>query len=114
MTADRALDILAMSEQARWREGIEPTDEKEAIETIREALKADKWIPVSERLPDKNVLVMTYVDTGTTRTYCLALWNDYYKAWEEGIGGYRLIDRDLGYQVLAWKPLPEPYKGASE
>ena len=76
--------------------------------------KDNEWQPVSEGLPDKNVLVLTYVDTGTTRTYCLALWNDYYKAWEEGIGGYRLIDRDLGYQVLAWRPLPDPYNSESE
>ena len=74
----------------------------------------NRWIPVSERLPDKNILVLTYVDTGTSRTYCLAFWSDYYNAWEEGIGGYRLIDKDLGYRVLAWKPLPEPYKEASE
>ncbi len=38
MTADRALDILAMSEQARWREGIEQEDVNEAIETIRNNL----------------------------------------------------------------------------
>ena len=39
MTTDRALDILAMSEQARWREGIEPEDVSKAVETIREANK---------------------------------------------------------------------------
>ena len=39
MTTDKALEILGMSEQARWRSGYEPTDEKEAIETIREALE---------------------------------------------------------------------------
>ena len=40
MTADRALDILAMSKQARWREGIEPEDVNKAVETIRKELQS--------------------------------------------------------------------------
>ncbi len=39
MTADRALDILAMSEQARWKDGIEPEDVNKAVETIRKVLQ---------------------------------------------------------------------------
>lgn len=89
-------------------------DREQYQKGYKDGCKDNEWIPISKRLPDKDILVLTYVDTGTTRTYCLAFWNDYYKAWEEGIGGYRLIDRDLGYQVLAWQPLPEPYKGVSE
>ncbi len=51
MTADRALDILAMSEQARWKDGIEPEDANKAIETIRKALQntvAFKLVEVSK------------------------------------------------------------------
>ena len=43
-----------------------------------------------------------------------ALWNDTLNAWEEGIGGYRLLENDLGYKVVAWMPLPQPYKESEE
>lgn len=69
-----------------------------------------KWIPCSERLPEPNRIVICYISTGATETYFLALWNDVQKAWEEGIGGCRLLERDLGYKVIAWMPLPDPYK----
>lgn len=73
-----------------------------------------KWIPVTERLPEPNRLVLCYITTGATETYFLALWNDTLNAWEEGIGGYRLLENDLGYEVIAWMPLPEPHKAESE
>ena len=72
------------------------------------------WIPVTERLPEPNRLVLCYITTGATETYFLALWNDTLNAWEEGIGGYRLLENDLGYEVIAWMPLPKPYKAESE
>lgn len=76
--------------------------------------KVEEWIPISERLPEPNKLVVCYITTGVTETYFLALWNDVQKTWEEGIGGCRLLERDLGYKVIAWRPLPEPYKAESE
>ena len=72
-----------------------------------------RWIPVSERLPEKNTAVLTYVSTGPSKTYCLAYWNDVREGWEEWIG-YKLIEKDRGYKVLAWMPLPESYKGAEK
>lgn len=68
-----------------------------------------RWIPVSDP-PDYNKLVLTYIDTGVTKTYFLALRNEYYDDWEEGVGGSRLLGKDLGYKVLAWMPLPAPYE----
>ena len=68
------------------------------------------WIPVSERLPEPNRLVLCYITTGVTKTYFLAFWNDIQNDWEEGIGGSRLLENDLGYEVIAWMPLPEGYK----
>lgn len=67
-----------------------------------------KWIPVSERLPEPNVAVLTYINTGATETYCLAYWNDACEAWEEWIG-IDLIEKDKGFKVMAWRELPEPY-----
>ena len=39
MTTDRALEILEMSEQARWKDGIESEDVNKAVETIRKELE---------------------------------------------------------------------------
>lgn len=79
------------------------------------AIKAldQRWIPVSEELPEANRAVLTYIDIGATKTYCLAYWNDAYKAWEEWMG-YRLIEKDRDYKVIAWMSLPEPYKEDEE
>ncbi len=66
-----------------------------------------RWVPVSERLPEPNRLVLCHITTGATETYFLALWNDALNAWEEGIGGCRLLENDLGYKVIEWMPLPK-------
>ena len=72
------------------------------------------WIPVSERLPEPNRLVLCHITTGVTKTYFLAFWNDIQNDWEEGIGGYRLLKNDLEYEVIAWMSLPQSYKAESE
>lgn len=69
----------------------------------------NKWIPVSERLPEENKTVIAstkydvYPETKYTKEYG---WEWAYEAgadyWEE------LED------VIAWMPLPEPYKAESE
>lgn len=88
-------------------------DWKVAIYMAIKALEQTGWVPVSERLPRENRAVLTYIDTGVTKTYCLAYWNDVREAWEEWIG-YDLIEKDKGYKVIAWMPLPEPYKAERE
>ena len=40
MTTDKALEILEMSEQARWQDGYEEEDVEEAVETIKKALQS--------------------------------------------------------------------------
>ena len=78
----------------------------------RENIKGE-WIPVSERLPEKNRAVLVCFDTGATKTYCLAYWNDRVKGWEEWVG-FRMLETEMGYKVLAWMPLPEPYHKGGE
>ena len=67
------------------------------------------WIPVSERLPEPNRAVLTYVNTGKSETFCLANWNDACGDWEEWIGT-RMLESEMEYKVLAWMPLPKPYQ----
>ena len=58
--------------------------------------KTGHWIPVSERLPEKDELYLVYFDDGE---YELAYFSN-------GVFSYS--------GVVAWMPLPEPYKEVSE
>ena len=93
-----------------------------AIEALREPERATgKWIPCSERLPDTNG---RYIVTRGLKA-CNAIWNRVYiinysdlmglkaeKIWWDGNVGksdFQKID-----DVIAWMPLPSPYKGEKE
>ena len=98
----------------------------ELIDELQEAIEQDEkengWIPVSERLPEdeKEYLVTLEKVYGTPeKLYGIAsylkfgdagYWNENkygYLEWDkysDGHGGTKM------YKVIAWKPLPEPYK----
>lgn len=57
----------------------------------------NKWIPVSKRLPEGNGYYLTTTMYG--EVYC-----DY---WAE-------VGFDRQETIIAWQPLPEPYKAESE
>ena len=85
-----------------------PLELARAIKDVSPVTPAQRWIPVSERLPKPNTAVLTYISTGPSETFCLAYWNDIQNYWEDWIG-YKSIEKERGYKVLAWQPLPEPY-----
>ena len=73
----------------------------------REYQEPSKWIPCSERLPEKDVNVLTY-HRNESFDYRYVSWiDDYSGKWAGFIG-------NLPDDVLAWMPLPEPYKGGGE
>ena len=88
-------------------------DEKvKTIETcimlVREAEEAERWISVSERLPHGScsdlVNVSIHDDSGDTPfdyTSC---------GWITTDGEYWIVDNEINNHVIAWMPLPEPYK----
>lgn len=60
------------------------------------------WISVDERLPEEGTEVLCCFENGTVQS----LWQN----WKnDGLGNY--LDDDLmPTEVIAWQPLPKPYK----
>ena len=81
----------------------------------------DGWIPVEERLPDKEAdkfikekldgigylypCLLTYRSPNTERIHVVRFYYDVYERWFVN-AGEELCDKD---RCIAWRPLPEPY-----
>lgn len=70
-----------------------------AEEIIRKHMN-DSWIPVEERLPEKEYYTALCVTD--KNHYCVAVYNREY--------GFRTGDIDAEGEIIAWMPLPEPYR----
>lgn len=66
-----------------------------------------EWIPVSERLPEKNVWVLVTVEKSGKCFQEIMRRSNYFEAWIDDIDYYT-------DEIIAWQPLPEPYKAESE
>ena len=87
--ADRAVCIMSAPD-GNWK----------ACKDYRPSAEAG-WIPCSERLPDVDVEVLATVD-----------WSDVRIAWLKKGGTWETDEYILGNdEILAWMPLPKPYKG---
>lgn len=78
-----------------------PCSEVEVINALPSAQPKQRWIPVSERLPEVGRSVLFSRRSMGTREGCLQAdgkWWQY--RWNE------MLNAD---QVTAWMPLPEPY-----
>lgn len=96
------IDLIPIFRVKQW---LEQDNKLRAIETdtAYECGKhANRWIPVSERLPEKDVNVLAY-HRNESFDYQYVSWiDDYSGRWCGFIGS-------LSDEVLAWMPLPEPY-----
>lgn len=99
-----AIDAIYEHEFSNWCD-------KDEVSTILNDLPPaePKWVSCSERLPDYEEDVLTcYATAGIIEIQCLKrhIGNDH---WENSHGDWQ----DL-VGVVAWMPLPEPYRGESE
>ena len=84
---------------------------EDAEEAIPPAGTVQEWIPVSERMPEPSfelLLVSGYIKIGSLKTFAtdMAIWNG--DDWTfEGEPIPEIV-------VLAWMPLPEPYREVEE
>ena len=104
MTIDRAIEILNPEHREHY-ESIDPVIE--ACRMGMKALEQTRWIPCSERLPEEG-----------KRYLVSAIWKDkdfeksaVYDAVYGSDGLWHSYNYEpVSYKVIAWQPLPEPYK----
>ena len=96
------------------KEAIVETFKKQA-DCIAELEAAQRWIPVSERLPESGVRVLVTIEHTEMREHewargvAVAVYDTTWQQWHNEalmpIGDY--------WTILAWLPLPEPYEATS-
>ena len=80
----------------------------EYLESIRKHMN-DSWIPVEERLPENNKLVLVWARSTARGADEWSLGSYDNGFWALGsYGGSLVFPSQL--EAVAWRPLPEPYK----
>lgn len=83
----------------------------EPAEVLQLKKNAVHWIPVTERLPERNKSVLLCMKSRTLRTgMCIQTGSYDNGFWfVQGAAGYESL-ATFEFHVLAWMPLPEPYR----
>ena len=127
MSNEQAVQILIpMRNMMCDQNGCPISDAVFALDKAIEALSADRpqeWIPVSERLPSaedcpmdcmvtrKSEFVGNYVDMAVAEAN--GTWT--HEDWKAiTLDGKAMCISTRDADIIAWMPLPEPYKGGEE
>ena len=82
-----------------------------SVKAIKALPSADaEWIPVSERLPTKRRSVLITTSEDFVGEACYWATTENHVIWK----GYRWETTYWDDEVVAWMPLPTPYKGGAE
>ena len=84
---------------------------EETVAKWKRRLEQTRWIPVSEKLPEENEYI------GDVCKYYLIQdeYGDMHVAHLSNVGWIPMDSlKAISNEVIAWMPLPEPYKGESE
>lgn len=108
-----AIDAIHKStEKYNYFMGMENYTDEDAVEAINtvpasQVISDVEWIPVTEALPinDADVIVSVLDDSGDTPYRFTSV------GWCTPDGQYWVVNNEICYGVIAWMPLPEPYRG---
>ena len=108
---------MTNDEVIEWLKGmqVELSENSKSVEALDMAIKAleqrSRWIPVSEKLPKENEYI------GDVCKYYLVQdeYGDMHVAHLSNVGWIPMDSlKAIGDEVIAWMPLPQPYKAESE
>ena len=110
-TASKLRKMTSITNGKPYEECLECASEHEQLASwlteLAERREADRWIPVSERLPNCNgVYNVTRIIDGTR--IADACYFDGQNTWHSDICVNH--GRPYLYDIIAWRPLPEPYE----
>ena len=81
------------------------SEQVQALDIAIESLD-NEWVDVRDRLPSESGMYLVTVDEG---------YRKHTTEWFYGTSGEEGWDEDYGYEnIIAWKPLPEPYVRSDE
>ena len=83
---------------------------RDAIDMAIKALSEQQWIPCSEKLPEStNTVIVSVRDESGYTSF------DYTShGWMTTDKEYWIVDDEINNYVVAWMPLPEPYREEGE
>ena len=70
------------------------------------SVQEQRWIPVTERMPNgQEEVIVSCHDTSGDGSFGYTS-----SGWTTTDGEYWIVDNEINHFVVAWMPLPEPYK----
>lgn len=100
------VELLESAESAvYWSSSDKDFIEKIADHLIANGVTMQKWIPVTERLPENDQWALCFMKDKSFGTFRVFQWN--YIDWQWNDGKERFDEKDVTY----WMPLPQPPKG---
>lgn len=81
---------------------------------LLEIIESGSWISVGERLPEKSgEYLVSLIDPNDDEYKCVGIaWYAHPREYNIVTGEWR--EKMIGEEVIAWKPLPRPYRLADE